>query len=586
MSETYEFIKNIGQGRYGEVFKALNKLENKYYAIKRLNFKDISEKEKKSIIKEVSILKKLNHPNIISYKDSFIDNDNYFNIVTTFCEGGDIYKNIQINHQNNEYYSEEQILNWMIQLLLGLSYIHGKGIIHRDIKPQNIFIKNRYLICIGDFGIAKNINQGQTQTMGTSIIGTPLYMSPESYNNPKFNKFPSDIWSMGCCLYEFCNLNHAFGGDSWNAVFNKVREGKRAPINKKYSNELRNIIDLMLDIDPHNRPTISQLLENNSFLKPKVAKYIEDFIVNFEKYDSTEEHVKILKEQAEKYKIFKNDIKEINDKKELIERKKKVIQKIEELKKIKNNQYKNINRKDFSNPTSKEKEDKDKKYSVNKNRQKLSTNKKNDFSRNSKNKKNDNYISNDSKKKHNIKEGISPPIVNNNKNLRKSNFSNNKKKTSNRPATTKNFGEKNNISLINKKDKNNEIREINNFLNKDNNNIQKIKNDDSFDNIQFQNNIENKYNNNSNNNEIMINSKEKILNERIAYFKNKCIESLGNKIFMDAYNYVAKNKRNNNNDINKREIRENLSNIFGKYSIGYWHLIDQILILEDVLNDK
>ena len=55
---------------------------------------------------------------------------------------------------------------------------------------------------------------------------------------------------------------------------------------------------------------------------------------------------------------------------------------------------------------------------------------------------------------------------------------------------------------------------------------------------------------------------------------------------MDAYNYVAKNKRNNNNDINKREIRENLSNIFGKYSIGYWHLIEQILILEDILNDK
>jgi serine/threonine protein kinase len=69
MSENYEFIENIGSGMYGEVYKALNKSENKYYAIKRLNFKDISDKEKNSINKEVSILQKLNHPNILSYKD-------------------------------------------------------------------------------------------------------------------------------------------------------------------------------------------------------------------------------------------------------------------------------------------------------------------------------------------------------------------------------------------------------------------------------------------------------------------------------------------------------------------------------------
>ena len=605
MSEVYEFKDIIGQGRYGEVFKALNKTENKYYAIKRLNFKDISDKEKKSITKEVSILKNLKHPNILSYKDSFIDEDNYYNIVTTFCEGGDIYKKIQINHQKNEYFSEEQILNWMIQLLLGLSYIHGKGIIHRDIKPQNIFIQNKYLICIGDFGIAKNINQGQTQTMGTSIIGTPLYMSPESFNNSKFNKFPSDIWSMGCCLYELCNLNHAFGGDSWNAVFNKVREGKRASLNKKYSNGLRNIIDLMLDINPRNRPTIAQLLENNTFLKPKVAKYIEDFIINYSKYDATEEHVMILKEQAEKFKIFKNDIKEINEKKDnYMEKKKKIIPKIEELKKIKNYQNKNINRKDFSNPTSKEKEEYDKKYSVNKNK-KINTNananvnKKNDYSRNSKNKKNNELvISNDNKKKQYVKEGKSPPVLNNNRNLRKNNFSNNnKKKTSNRPVTTKNLGDKNNnnISIIKRKNKNNEIKEINNYINK-NNNIKKIKSDDSLDEIQFLNNIVTKKIVNDSNNdnfynsdsEMIINSKNKILTERINYFKNKCIESLGKKIFIDAYNYVAKNKKNKNknNDINNREIRENLMNMFGKDSIGYWHLIDQILMLEEILNDK
>ena len=171
MSDEYEFIENIGQGMYGRVYKARNKKENKYYAIKRLNFKDINEKEKKQINNEVSCIKKLKHPNIILYKDSFNDEDNYFNIVTTFCEGGDIYNKIQ--NQKGEYFNEDQILNWMVQILLALDYIHKNNIIHRDIKPQNIFIKNRHIICIGDFGIAKIINQIQTQTM-TSIIGTPL----------------------------------------------------------------------------------------------------------------------------------------------------------------------------------------------------------------------------------------------------------------------------------------------------------------------------------------------------------------------------------------------------------------------------
>ena len=104
MSNDYEFIENIGQGMYGRVYKAKNKKENKYYAIKRLNFKDINEKEKKQINNEVSCIKKLKHPNIISYKDSFNDDDNYFNIVTTFCEGGDIYNKIQ--NQKGEYFTE------------------------------------------------------------------------------------------------------------------------------------------------------------------------------------------------------------------------------------------------------------------------------------------------------------------------------------------------------------------------------------------------------------------------------------------------------------------------------------------------
>lgn len=583
MSENYEFIDIIGSGMYGRVYKALNKLENKYYAIKRLNFKDISEKEKKSINKEISMLKDLNHPNVLSYKDSFIDQDNYYNIVTAFCGGGDISQIIEKHKEKNEFFTEEKILNWLIQLLLGLSYIHSKGIIHRDIKPQNIFIQNKYLICIGDFGIAKNINQTQTQTIGTSIIGTPLYMSPESYNNPKYNKFPSDIWSMGCCLFELCNLDHAFGGDSLNAVFNKVREGKRPPINKKYSSELKYIVDSMLDIKPSKRPTITQLIESNNFLRQKVAKFIDDFINNYKKYDSTEEYAKILKNQADDFKLFKNNInKEIKENKEALnEKNKKIMHKNEEfnIKKINQIKNNNANKRDFSNPTSKGKDNHSKKYSTDKNNKNINKNAKNNFSVN--NKRNNNEDMNNHKNNQKIKDDISP-LNNNQRNMRKNNLSNKKKKTSNRPFSMKNI-EKNNIAIVKEKDKIDNLKEIN----KNNNKYIKEENDSALDNLKLQKNIKmNSYNNLININDNSENNKEKILKEKINYFMNKCIDSLGKRIFNDAYNYLFRIKKNKNENINNRDIREHLIKMFGKDNIAYWHLIEQILILEDILNDK
>ena len=550
MSDEYEFIENIGQGMYGRVYKAKNKKENKYYAIKRLNFKDINEKEKKQINNEVSCIKKLKHPNIISYKDSFNDEDNYFNIVTTFCEGGDIYNKIQ--KQNGEYFSEEQILNWAVQILLGLDYIHKNDIIHRDIKPQNIFIKNHHIICIGDFGIAKIITQIQTQTM-TSIIGTPLYMSPESFNDPHSKHFESDIWSAGCCLYEICNLKHAFGADRWELVFNKVRTGKHQPVNKKYSNELRDIIDSMLNVKPINRPTIPKLLKSN-FIRPKAANYIKDFIKNYKIYDGNEEQVAILKEQAEKYGIFKSKLnKEIN------------ISSVEKDLKVKKNKY-NINniRKDFSNPISPEKEEKQKKFSLDK--KKYNNNYINNNNYNNKKIRNKNinsnilgknkynkrkeYISDDNKKKrYNNKETINSNYYYNNCHRIKYSLSKKKnERTSSRPLSSQKIEnninnliiKEHNISVINKNEEN------------------KIDND-------------------------IDNSKEKIINERINYFKKKCIDSIKEEKYEKAYNYLIKIKNKNENNIDNRNIREHLIKILGKDNIAYWHLIDQIILFEQML---
>ena len=646
MSENYEYIEIIGQGMYGRVYKALNKIENKYYAIKCLNFKDITEKERKNIEMEVNLLKELKHPNIVLYKDSFLDKENNLNIVTTFCEGGDMYQ--KIFKEKNKYFDENKIINWLIQLLLGLSYIHDKQIVHRDIKTKNIFIQNEHTLRIGDFGIAKIFKQAQTMN---KLVGTPLYMAPECFKQAKKFSYKSDIWSLGCCIYEMCNLKHAFEGKFFPAVSVKISEGKRAPLNKIYSRDLKDLVDSMLDLNPRHRPTIANILER-PFMKIKVGEYIMDFINNYKKYDGTEEQINILNEQAEKFQIFKININnEINNK--IIDIKNKInlnnnfIDNNNDNKnyklKDKHNIINNLNKNNNSKKNIKESEIdkmgytrqihnneekkrmnfkknlspsqqfdfKDKKYSdlfYRKNKDNSKNNiKKINPNENSKSKKDINQkelTKNQMKENNYIKDKKNQKLflaVNNEFGFpgRKTDIDKNNKKTMSKQQSTENY----NFNFVFEYNENQENikRNFNNNLNFKNNNYfdhednpkNEKKIDKMFNNINDLNkNCPNDYNNNLgsfenekinkeiDNNED-IGDKSFIINKRINFFKERCVKSLGKNFYNKAYNYLKNDRKNNFS--NKDKIREHLSNTFGKNHIGYWQLIDQILLLEDIL---
>ena len=628
MADNYDYKEIIGKGMYAKVYKALNKEENKYYAIKCLNFKDITEKERLSIETEVNLLKKLKHPNIVLYKDSFIDKENNLNIVTTFCEGGDMYK--KIFREKNNYFEEDQIKNWLVQLLLGLSYIHDKQIVHRDIKTKNIFVQNEHTLRIGDFGIAKIFNQAQTMN---KIVGTPLYMAPECFKQSKKYNYKSDIWSLGCCVFEMCNLKHAFEGQFFPAVSVKISEGKRAPLNKRYSRELKELVDGMLDLKPRHRPTIANILER-PFMRVKVGEYIKDFINNYKKYDGTEEQINILKEQAEKFQIFKININNEINIKMMIDKKNKPF--------LNNNYINNNNNKNNEKLKSKNymsekinNNSKLSKYNIQNETDKMGYMKNNNYNADGKMMNFKKSLSPSKpydfidKKYINLIQGKNKDILKNN--IEKINY-NSKKEISYRESSGNNFKEKKSQNLFNEMNKDlyvpdrktdfdiqnkkkilkqHSTNDYNYEFNKEylsnkinNNNYfnnyidyeDGVKKDISEDFYNSNNDLNSDNNNNldiledqqnsdeeidENKNREKMSDKSYIINKRINYFKERCLKSLGNNFYNKAYNYLKNDRKNNFS--NKDKIREHLTNTFGKNNIGYWQLIDQILLLEEIL---
>jgi len=138
--EVYELVKTIGGGNFGQVYLAKHRLEGKYYVLKKVKTRDMSDRDRENTENEVRLLQKLRHTNIVGYKDSFLDREQFLNIVMVHCEGGDIYT--RTKSAKGKCFTEDQILEWFVQIVLALHYLHERRILHRDLKTQNIFLKD------------------------------------------------------------------------------------------------------------------------------------------------------------------------------------------------------------------------------------------------------------------------------------------------------------------------------------------------------------------------------------------------------------------------------------------------------------
>ncbi|XP_053556212.1 serine/threonine-protein kinase Nek1 [Bombina bombina] len=263
----YARVRKIGEGSFGIAILVKAKEDGKQYVIKEIGISKMSNKEREESRREVAVLANMKHPNIVQYRESFEESGCLY-IVMDYCEGGDLFK--KINSQKGVLFPEDQILDWFVQLCLALKHVHDRKILHRDIKSQNIFLTKGGTIQLGDFGIARVLNS--TVELARTCIGTPYYLSPEICENRPYNN-KSDIWALGCVLYEMCTLKHAFEAGNMKNLVLKIIRGSYPPVPVEYSYDLRNLLSLLFKRNPKDRPSINSILE-----KPFIFKRIEKFL--------------------------------------------------------------------------------------------------------------------------------------------------------------------------------------------------------------------------------------------------------------------------------------------------------------------
>ena len=264
----FEILKKLGDGSYSIVYKVRRKADGNIYALKKVKLQNLSDKERQNALNEVRILASIKSGFVISYKEAFIeDSDSSLCLVMEYADNGDLYQKITQFKKMKCLIDEIDVWRIFIQMTRGLKALHDLKILHRDLKSANIFLESNGTAKIGDLNVSKVAKKG----LGYTQTGTPYYASPEVWKDQPYD-YKSDIWSLGCVTYEMITLHPPFRAQNMEGLYNKVIKGQYSKIHDKYSNDLSELIKLLLKVKASDRPSCSQILKH-----PIVKKRIDFF---------------------------------------------------------------------------------------------------------------------------------------------------------------------------------------------------------------------------------------------------------------------------------------------------------------------
>jgi serine/threonine protein kinase len=242
----------VGKGKYSFIYKGINKTNNNIVAIKEIY--NIINKE--YIKSEIDIMRKLTHPNIVKLYD-YVWKPTKIYLIIEYCNGGNLR-----GHSPNEKY--------IYQLLDVFLYLNKNGVMHRDIKPDNIFIHNGN-IKLGDFGFSKMVNELCDINLNDTICGSPLYMAPEILRSDKYDN-TGDIWSLGVVIYELYFGEHPYHCKTKEELYEKIIENSKDIEIDGNKDGLYNLLSIMLVKDNTNRCNWDNI-ENHPYTAELYRKY-------------------------------------------------------------------------------------------------------------------------------------------------------------------------------------------------------------------------------------------------------------------------------------------------------------------------
>ncbi|XP_043659329.1 serine/threonine-protein kinase Nek2 [Drosophila teissieri] len=262
--QDYEVLAVMGNGSFGTCYKVRDKSTGELFAWKGMNYDELDEAKCDALVSEISVLRQLQHPNIVQYYHHLVNREaKSVYIVMECCAGGDLAQIIQRARSQRKRFEEPYIWRVLFQLCRALQVCHNKipngTILHRDIKPANIFLDAAGNAKLGDFGLARMLRRDQS--FAASFVGTPHYMSPELVKGRKYDR-KSDVWAVGCLVYEMCALRPPFRGRAFDQLSEKIAQGEFSRIPAVYSADLQEIIAFMLAVDHEQRPGIEVIIRH------------------------------------------------------------------------------------------------------------------------------------------------------------------------------------------------------------------------------------------------------------------------------------------------------------------------------------
>jgi len=277
----FKIISLLGKGSFGSVYKVLSLHTRQTYVMKKIStLSTLKVSYQNAAVREVTLLKSLDNPHVVKLMTSFVEKDCLY-IIMEYAQSGDIHSFITKQKDSKKRLKETELWSMLHELLLGIQHLHENNVIHRDLKPLNLFLNSKRCIKIGDLGVAKKIiddnEDDKNYQICDSKVGTPLFLAPELVQNYKYD-FKVDIWAIGVTMYYLTVLFPPFAGDNLNQLSNNILNTSPKDLPKYYTNRYKSLILSFLSKNPSERPTAAEALEK----VPDLIKtaYISQFRFN------------------------------------------------------------------------------------------------------------------------------------------------------------------------------------------------------------------------------------------------------------------------------------------------------------------